>query len=160
MATAYYVHLHKIAFLLGKCFNANNNWYNHRVMALQFNDQILVMVRKGLGRIEFLFNYLTPLHLLDFQKVQTILSHFDGVFCVFMGKLQLFDLFLATLSHFRRRKWLTDLSAVDSLFRTLYVPGIKRMKEKIKNGPFIKGSYKTTPKDRYYLTTRILSLHV
>jgi hypothetical protein len=38
---------------------------------------------------------MTPLHLLDFQTAQTILSHFDGVFGLFMGKLQLFDLFFA-----------------------------------------------------------------
>jgi len=29
---------------------------------------------------------LTPLHLLDFQKLPTILSHFDDFFDVFMGQ--------------------------------------------------------------------------
>ena len=38
---------------------------------------------------------MTPLHLLDFQKAETILSHFDGVLGVFIGKLQLFDYFFA-----------------------------------------------------------------
>jgi hypothetical protein len=57
---------------------------------------------------------MTPLQLLDFQKSQTILSHFDGVFGVFMSKLQLFDSFLPTFSHFHFRKWRPDLFAVDS----------------------------------------------
>ena len=45
--------------------------------------------------------YWTPLQLLDFQNSQTILSHFDGVFGVFISKLQLFDSFLPNFSHFR-----------------------------------------------------------
>jgi len=57
---------------------------------------------------------MTPLQLLDIQKSQTILSHFDGVFGVFMSNLQLFDPFLPTFSHFHFRKWRPDLSAVDS----------------------------------------------
>jgi hypothetical protein len=46
-------------------------------------------------------NMTSPLHLLDFQKAQTILSHFYSDFGVFMGKLQIFDYYLPTLSQFR-----------------------------------------------------------
>jgi hypothetical protein len=67
---------------------------------------------------------MTPLTLIDFHKAQTILSHFDGVFGVFMGKLQLFDSFFPTLSHFRRRKWIIDLSAVDSYIISFHGFGV------------------------------------
>lgn len=36
---------------------------------------------------------MTPLQLLDFQKLQKIRSHFDGVFKYLMGKELLFDAF-------------------------------------------------------------------
>jgi hypothetical protein len=40
---------------------------------------------------------MTPLHLLDFQKEQTILSHFDDFFGVFMGQEQFSKAFFTNL---------------------------------------------------------------
>jgi hypothetical protein len=38
---------------------------------------------------------MTPLQLLDFQKLQTILSHFDGFFGVFMSQERFSKAFFA-----------------------------------------------------------------
>jgi predicted TIM-barrel fold metal-dependent hydrolase len=42
---------------------------------------------------------MTPVQLLDFQKLQIILSHFGSFFCNFMRQEQLFQGVLCQLSH-------------------------------------------------------------
>jgi hypothetical protein len=62
--------------------------------------------------------YMTPLQLLDFQKLQIILSRFDSFFGFFMMKPRLSKAFYQFSPTLSKRKWRTDLFAVESYIHT------------------------------------------